>query len=147
MPVRLLLVLLTLTGIVPIRVCTCAAATQPKPSAVEKSPCCCRSESKCAGEAAPLPVGPTHASEAPCGDHHPVPHPHDRDCPAANPLAAVEPAVPAGYPILLDSLDLLPPPWSEPFVWGLVVSPAPPSPSRPHVGHVPLYLALRTIRI
>lgn len=148
MVVRLLLAVLMLTGLVPVRVCTCVAATHPAAApvkeathpATEKSRCGCRSESKPAAFPDPARVD----SPMNCHDHHSIPH--EASCPAMNPLPTLEPALPSADPVPSAVLDLALTLWNAPYALGPIPTVSPPH-FPPHVGALPRYLELLTLRI
>lgn len=149
---RLLVAMLMLTGPVPVRVCTCAAASVPCDSICEvaSSPaplknCGCRhrshTESPTTDESAR--VNPRTSSTA---DDVPQQERHDRDCPAVNPLPPGPAAVPSpiadhptdsGFGITL---------WAEPLFPGHS-RPAMLWRTEPTGQAIPLYLSLLTLRI
>lgn len=147
---RLLLVLLILSGSIPVRICTCtASAAHPNPPAVEQSPeqssekprCGCRSKSK------PIEndIRQSAVAESQCHDEH-GPLSHDRDCPAANPLNPLEPAVSTATPETLTALDLVQPQWNSPYGSSAIPKAFPPI-FRIHVDPLPRYLELLTLLI
>lgn len=147
---RLLLVLLILSGLIPVRICTCAAsAAHPNPPAVEQSPeqssekprCGCRSKSKPIENS----IRQSVVAESQCEDEH-RPLSHDRDCPAANPLTPLEPAVSTATPETLTALDLVPPQWSSPYFSSSVHRAFPPI-FRTHFDPLPRYLEFLTLLI
>lgn len=131
---RLFLVLLILTGPMPVRVCTCAASHAPcapheahlSDHDADESHGCCHSKSK----------APCEAERAPLS--------HDRDCPVANPLPSPPPAVPT--PDTLTDLDLVGPLWNASYSSTAIPAECPPL-FRHHVDPLPRYLELLTLRI
>ena len=132
MPVRLLLAMLMLTGMMPARVCTCAAAAHSDhgDSEHDEHPCDNLPEE--------------------CPNHNegsiPQPCPHDRDCPVANPQASAPPALPTPSPEALTDLDLVRPHWHAPPAFPMILAKGPPH-FRSHVGPLPRYLEFRTLLI
>ncbi len=97
MLIRLLVVLLTLVGPMPFRVCTCAASVPAQTPADAHTPtipaavktCRCGHNGPPKGTA---PAGDARAHAADCDGSHG--NPHERDCPAANPRPVVRDAGP-----------------------------------------------------
>jgi hypothetical protein len=104
MLLRLVLAMLTVTGPIPVRVCTCAAAVSirlsantpaAEPPAAESKGCACKHRTQ---EAEGAPAG---ASEnAPRGDsrknaEYPAKPSHDKDCPAVSPRPTVSATAPS----------------------------------------------------
>lgn len=157
MLIRLLVVVLTLVGPMPFRVCTCAAgppvqtaADRPAPAtpAATKS-CGCQHDSVRAvpGDAAtPAPAHTDSHSDTsdPTGD---TPHQdrHERDCPATNPTPVVRDAVtPPAVDAPTDCLGSLSAVWVQPsqlLTTSLVCRLAPPRASK-----LPLYITLLSIQ-
>ncbi len=147
---RLLLVLLILSGSIPVRICTCtASAAHPNPPAVEQSPeqssekprCGCRSKSKLIENNILQSV----VAESPCEDEH-GPLSHDRDCPAAKPLTPLEPTVTVASSESLTAIDLVQPQWNSPYGGSAIPKAFPPI-YRIHVDPLPRYLELLTLLI
>lgn len=104
MLLRLLLAVLTVTGSIPVRLCTCAAAVSTslsanspaaEPPAAESKGCACRHRTHQSESV------PTEAREnAPSGDsrksaEHPTKPSHDKDCPAVSPRPTVSATAPS----------------------------------------------------
>ena len=147
---RLLLVLLILTGLIPVRICTFAASTpHPVPNPVEKSTdqagekprCGCRSKSK------PIDnrIRQSVVAQTPCEAEQGLLS-HDRDCPAAKPLTSGDPAVSPATPETLTALDLVQPQWNSPYSRSAISTAFPPI-FRIHVDPLPRYLAFLTLLI
>lgn len=150
MLVRLLVAILMVTGPIPVRVCTCAAASAPKTPVTCDSPesapkptkrCGC-SRTSPSRELASNSVDAVHTHDE---DTAPVDR-HDRDCPAVNPAPVA--SFPAPSPTVDCPADpgLLLPAWDEPVSSGRVCAP-PQSDHRLFGATVPLYLSLLSIRI
>jgi len=124
---RLFLVLLIVTGPMPVRVCTCTASAahtvQLPDHDAEESHCCCPSKSKAVD------------AEKPCEAEH-APLSHDPDCPAANSLPSPQPAVPTPSPDTLTALDLVPLQWNAPYSSTMIPAKCPPL-FRLHVDALP----------
>jgi hypothetical protein len=158
MLVRLLIAVLMLTGPLPVRVCTCAAAARPSapadqalpslgPPAAESTGCGCRNKSNAdsQADAAETPSGDHSAREAGGGHSHPDRQPHERNCPAVNPRPVVTAAVPSPAADAPTDHDLGLPLWVDPVGGcGARIS------SRPKrhqtLRSVPLYISLLTLR-
>ncbi len=157
MLIRLLVVVLTLVGPMPFRVCTCAAglptqtaAERPAPAIpAATKPCGCQHDSVRAvpvDEAAPAPAHTDSRSDSsdPTGG---TPHQdrHERDCPAANPTPVVRDAVtPPAVDAPTDCLGSLSAVWVQPsqnLTTSLVCRLAPPRASK-----LPLYITLLSIQ-
>ena len=147
MLVRLLVAVLMLTGPLPVRVCTCAAATGSTSPSIGLS----------------IPEGPDRAPGCGCGhgtaDHatdrtaagdrvaktNGAPAQHDRDCPAVNPRPTVSAVlIPAADPPADPAVGLF-----EPVELSVSDRPHGAFPARPAFNplSVPLYLSLLSLRI
>lgn len=155
MLIRLLVVVLTLVGPMPFRVCTCAAglptqtaAERPAPvTPAATKPCGCQHESVRAVSVdadAPAHTDSHSDSSDPTGS---TSHPdrHERDCPATNPTPVVRDAVtPPAVDAPTDYVGSTPPVWAQPsqlLTTSLVCRPAPPRASK-----LPLYITLLSIQ-
>lgn len=151
MLVRLLIAVLMLAGPNPVRDCTCAAfdrvpnsQTESTAPAQEPSRCACRtnsnfdidSKSTELRDRASLNSGHDHSDS----DRHQ----HERDCPAINPEPVVS-AVSTPIEDVASPFDALPFPWVEPSDSLTTTISHQPDPRR-HVGSVPLYISLLTLR-
>jgi hypothetical protein len=151
MLVRVLIAVLMLAGPNPVRDCTCAAfdripdaQTDTTAPAQKPSRCACRTNSSVdlnsktteSRDRELVDSGHDHSDS----DHHQ----HERDCPAINP----EPVVSAFSTPIEDvaiPLDALPFPWIESHDRVTAIIAFQPA-SRRHVGSVPLYISLLTLR-
>jgi hypothetical protein len=140
MLIRLLVVLLTLVGPMPLRVCTCAASSPALASPPAPAPKTCRC-THCPPAKAPAPFAA--CAVAPHTHDEPASHQHDRDCPAANPRPLVRDA---GTP----SVSAAPTDCGPAHAVGIELLPlahdfAAPS-ERAHAPRIPLYLAFLSLR-
>lgn len=157
MLVRLLVAVLMLTGPMPVRVCTCAAArpsapadqTLPSPEspAPESKGCGCRNKSNTGSQtdAAKTPSEDHSAGDAGGGHSHPDRLPHDRNCPAVNPAPVVTAVVPSPVVDAPTDHDLGLPLWVEPAGGGDARVASPPE-RHQTFRSVPLYISLLTLR-
>lgn len=148
MLIRLLVVLLTLVGPMPFRVCTCAASVPGQTPADASTPATpvAGKTCRCGHNALPkgtAPAGDARAHAADCDGSHP--NPHERDCPAANPAPAVRdagtphaPAAPTdcGAPHAAHWVESVPLAGAAPV--GRIERSPPPK--------LPLFITLRTLR-
>ena len=156
MLIRLLVVVLTVVGPMPFRVCTCAASLPPRMCADAPAPVPAKAMTKksCGCESGPIHsaparhVAPPHANtdcSSPSTGDAPHQDRHDRDCPATNPAPVVRDAV---TPPAVDSptdcsgpvLAVLVQP-SQLLITSVARRPAPPRASK-----LPLYITLLSIR-
>lgn len=155
MLIRLLVVVLTLVGPLPFRVCTCAAAVpaqtaagEPipaRPTAATRKACGCDH-----GTAHPAPVrqvAPPHVHADDSAPSRDAPHPdrHESDCPAANPFPVVRDAVtPVAVDVPTDDVGPVPAVWGQTVRISTTSALRPPAP--PRASKLPLYITLLSIR-
>jgi hypothetical protein len=150
MLIRLLVVVLTVVGPVPFRVCTCAAsppaqtptdATAPAVPAPAKTCRCGHSSTTKGTNPTDRDARVSAGTQAhPCGDSH-----HDRDCPVVNPGTLVRDA--GVLPAPDAPTDGAAPPaavWVESLP--LAGTPAPTSFERLRVPKLPLFITLLALR-
>ncbi len=150
MLIRLLVVVLTLVGPMPFRVCTCAAAppiqtaaadpVATPPKATTKKSCGCRSSST---HAAP-PHAHADCAASPTSDTR---HPdrHESDCPATDPSPVVRDAVaPTAVDSSTECVGSAPAVWVQPSQ--LLTTSVVCRPAAPRASKLPLYITLLSIR-
>jgi hypothetical protein len=147
---------LMLTGPMPVRVCTCAAAagpsaparehTEPHPATVAKT-CGCGHRAKVSPEHSVAAERATSCGHVEPDDARGHSHPdrHDRDCPAVNPRPAASAAVLTPAPDAPVDLGISVPLCVEPAGGGLTRATSRREPE-PVVSAVPLYISLLTLR-
>lgn len=154
MLVRLLLAVLMLTGPLPVRVCTCAAASAPvaptagavaQPSTPEKGCRCGHRTATPADADSDLDRGSGRCAACSASDRAPAHDGHERDCPALNPRVVL-PAVQTGVTDLPAYGDASLPAPLEP-THGVLAEATPPHLYKPARSAVPLFLSLLSIRI
>ena len=140
MLIRLLVVLLVLTGLMPVRVCTCTGATPASTGPVEVVPqresrCCCHSQKP---PAVSVPESRHHCDDAPPA--------HDPDCPALNPLPTLDAAIPSPSVELPSAIEVFTPAWITPPLGRSIRRPHPPL-LEWRAGELPRYLLFLSLRI
>ncbi len=156
MLIRLLVVVLTVVGPMPFRVCKCAASLPPRMSADAPAPVPAKATTKksCGCESGPIHsaparhVAPPHANtdcSSPSTGDAPHQDRHDRDCPAANPAPVVRDAVtPPAVECQIDYVGPAPTVGVHPsklLSTSLACRPVPP-----HASTLPLYITLLSLR-
>jgi hypothetical protein len=146
MVTKMLLVVLALAGQMPVRVCTCAAATRPAPELLrttEQPPpvkgCGCGRHKEQARHPTGAPNrSPVHADQTPAGGDR-----HRPDCPAVNP----RPVLKAALPVAVETVaaDATPAPLSVPTPAPAIV-PTAPIKHPPGPPPVPLFISLLVLR-
>ena len=157
MLIRLLVVVLTLVGPMPFRVCTCAAGlpaqtTADRPAPVTPAatkPCGCQHDSVRAVSVETVAPAPAHTDShsddsAPTGDT-PRQDRHERDCPATNPAPVVRDAVtPPSVDAPTDDVGSVPAVWVQPSQ--LLTTSSIVCRAAPRASKLPLYITLLSIR-
>jgi hypothetical protein len=150
MLIRLLVVVLTLVGPMPFRVCTCAAgqstrqSTRPvtpktlKTAPPERKKCCCGHHTR-----AHSTIGNTTGREVSAVErtHSHDPVPHERDCPAANPLVRD-----TGAPPVTDAPNNCAAAQAVAGTDSLFARVLAPPSDHPHPPRLPLYLTFLSLR-
>ena len=141
MLMRLLLVLLVSTGLVPVGVCTCTGAARPastRPVEVatqRESHCCCH------------PKKPIAVSEAESRNHcDDAPPAHDPNCPALHPVPVLDAAIPSPSVEWPSAIEVSMPAWITRFSDRSIRTPPPPVFDW-RAGALPRYLFLLSLRI